>query len=237
MPHITMRREDIPEGILQVIDLVPNNSTKNNILDPAEGQSKYVKQPSNQDVGTVNPAAATLLTSGTFTGLAGYLLDNIEDQVGGTPSLTAAFANAAAALVIARVRAGGTVTAANVAADLVTAGAAAGTSLTAGNSTGVLAEVLQILGGRSYVLPEGVEIQDAGGSFSVTRKGAFNTDEAFVPTLVTSALNVSVGGGKLFGYLRADFLYDGPLTATVGPAGGLGAAVVVHNDDGTLFTV
>lgn len=229
MPHLAMRRADIPEGVLQVIDLVPNNSTKNNILEPAEGQSRYVKQPSNGAVGTVNPAGSQLLTSNTFTGLAAYLLDNIEDQGAGTPSLTAAQANEAADNIITNlVRAGVKAEAADIDAEIQAApGVNGGTTLTAGNSTGVLGEVLEILAGRSYVVPEGVEVQDAGGAFSTARKGGFDTTEPFVPLLATGALNISVGGGKLNGYLRADFDYQG--TA--------GAAVVLYNDDGTLFTV
>jgi hypothetical protein len=230
-----MQRADIPEGVLQVIDLVPNNSTKNNILEPAEGQSGYVRQPSNEACGTTNPAASQEITSNTFTGLSVYLLDNIEDS--GGAAITAVQANDAATAIIALVRAGSVVDETAVDAELITAGATAGTGLTAGASTGTIQDVLLILSGRSYVVPEGAEMQDAGGSFSAVRKGAFDTTEPFVPLLATGALNVSVGGGKLFGYLRTDFLYEGPLTASVGPADGLGAAVVVYNDDGTLFTV
>lgn len=228
MPHIGMQREDIPNGVLQVIDLVPNNSTKNNILEPAEGQSRYVKQPQNDTVGTVNPAGSQLLTAGAYSGLAAYLLDNVEDQAAGA-SLTAAQANEAADNIITNLlRAGADAEAADVNAEIqAAAGVNGGTTLTAGDSTGDLTEVLQILAGRTYSVPSGAEIQDAGGDFQAARAGAFDADEAFVPLLATGELAVSVAGGYLSGFLSADFEYGG--TA--------GAAVVVYNDDGSLYTV
>lgn len=228
MPHIGMRRADIPNGVLQVIDLVPNNSTKNNILEPAEGQSRYVRQPQNDAVGLVNPAGSQQLTSAAFAGLAAYLLDNVEDQSAGA-ALTAAQADEAADNIITNLlQAGAAAEAADVNAEIqAAAGVDGSTTLTAGDSTGDLTEVLQILAGRTYLVPAGAEIQDAGGDFSDTRKGGFDADEGFVPLLATGELNVSVAGGYLNGFLSADFEYDGTQ----------GAAVVVYNDDGTLFTV
>ena len=146
MPHIGMRRADIPNGVLQVIDLVPNNSTKNNILEPAPGQSRYVKQPQSDAVGLVNPAGSQQLTSAPFAGLSAYLLDNVEDQAAGA-ALTAAQADEAASNIIDNLLRGGLAAeAADVNAEIqAAAGVDAGTTLTAGDSTGDLADLWDVV--------------------------------------------------------------------------------------------
>lgn len=228
MPHIAMVRADIPEGVLQITDLKPNNSRKNNILEPSEGQTKYVKQPSNTDVATRNPTGSQFVTVGATTGLAAYLIDNVEDQAAGA-ALTAAQANEAADNIITNLlRDGLAATAAAINAQIqAAAGVDAGTTLTAGDSTGVLSEVLQILAGRSYTVPDGSEVQTAAGAFQDARAGAFESDEPFVGTLSTGALNVSLGGGQLAGFSASTFEYGG--TA--------GQAVIVYADDGSILTV
>lgn len=228
MPHIAMVRADIPEGVLQITDLKPNNSRKNNILEPSEGQTKYVKQPSNGAVSTTNPTGSQFVTVGQSVGLAAYLIDNVEDQAAGA-ALTAAQANEAADLIITNVlQAGAAATAANINSEIQSAtGVNGSTTLTAGDSTGVLSEVLQILAGRSYVLPGGSEVQDSGGDFQAAKSGAFDADEPFVPTISTGALNVSLGGGQLAGFTSATFEYEN--TA--------GQAVIVYDDDGSILTV
>ena len=227
MPHILKSRADIPDGVLQITDLKPNQSQKNNVLEPAPGQTGYVSGPSNQDVATLNPSGSIEQTANEFVGLSAYLIERVEDQVGGTPALTSTIANDTATLVLARVAAGGTVTAANVAADIVTSGADGATTLSAGNSYGTIADILQILSGRLYTLPQGTEVQATGGTFVVSNAGSFGTLDGFVETLDTGSLKVSFGDGQLSVFSASTFDYLG--TA--------GAAAYITNDDGTLFTV
>lgn len=228
MPHIAMVRADIPEGVLQITDLRPNNSRKNNILEPSEGQSRYVKQPSNGSLSTTNPAAAQFVTVGQSIGLAAYLIDNVEDQAAGAALTVAQAVEAADNIITNTLQAGVAATAGAVNGEIQSAaGVNGGTTLIAGDSTGSIAEVLEILAGRSYVLPGGSEVQAAGGGFQATVSGAFSSDEAFVPTLTTGALNVSLGDGQLAGFSDAAFEYEG--TA--------GAAVIVYDDDGTILAV
>jgi len=222
MPHIAMRRADIPGQSLQVTDLKPNNSQRNNVYEP-EGETRYiaaVHAPGALSI--VTGGGGELRTSGAASGLAAYFLDRVEDQTAGA-ALTAPFAQDAADLVVARVVAGTKVEAADVAADLVTAGAGAGTSLTAGTSTGTLADVLNILAGQTYTVPGGVQVETAGGAFDATISGSFTDSSRQV--IETGAFNVSNGAGQLFGFQRADFTY----LDVAGPA------VVVYADDGTLL--
>lgn len=228
MPHIAMVRADIPEGVLQITDLKPNNSRKNNILEPAAGQTKYVKQPSTGDVATRNPTGSQFVTVGVTTGLAAYLIDNVEDQAAGA-ALTAAQANEAAGLIITNLlRAGVAATEAAVNSEIQSASGVSGsTTLTAGDSTGDIADVLQILAGRPYSVPDNAEVQNAAGDFQPLQAGAFDSDEPFVGTLSTGALNVSLGSGQLAGFSASTFEYEG--TA--------GQAVIVYDDDGSILTV
>ena len=222
MPYLVMQRADIPNGILQIEDLQPNTSQKNSIYEPGLGQSGYIRQvPTSTTVATYG-GAGDLYVLGDQQGLACYLIDTVEDS--STAALTAVVANAAAAGIIARVRAGLKLEVADVNAVLIAAGATVGTTLTGGNSTATLAEVLNQLQGEVYEVPNGAQIQ-AGGLFIALRVGSFAPDIAVRTYYVTGALRISNGEGKIAGYKRADFTYEG----VAGPA------VVVYADDGTLF--
>lgn len=131
MPFIAMRRTDIPNGVLQVLDLVPNTSLRNSIYDPA-GQTKYVNRLVND---TLGPLAANRTTA-TYEGLAAYLIDHVEDNVANV-AITVAVANASANAIVALVNAGSAVTLAAVNTALTANGVAnagAGTQLNANGS-------------------------------------------------------------------------------------------------------
>lgn len=223
MPFILMRRTDIPNGVLQVDDLKPNDSQRNYTLDPP-GQSGYVQNvPTEVPVATAG--AGPIVTVGDSCGLGAYFIDRVEDQAIGTPALTATIANDAATAVIGRVNGGLPVTAADVAVALVAAGAAGATTLTAGSSTGVLSEVLEALAGLKYLLPSGAQVEDGANAFDPTISGAFEALPGIKTILATGAFNVSNGAGDLFNYKRPDFDYNN----TVGPA------ILVLDDDGTVL--
>jgi hypothetical protein len=222
MPYLVMQRADIPNGVLQVEDLRPNTSQKNSIYEPGLGQSGYVRQVPTPSTVATTAAAPDIFIVGMQTGLAAYLIDTVEDA--STAALTAAVANAAAAGIIARVRSGLKLEETDVDAELITAGATGGTTLTGLNSTATLAEVLEQLQGAVYEVPDGAQIQ-AAGAFVPLRVGSFAPDITVRTYYVTGALRISNGEGKLAGYKRADFEYEGVQ----------GPAVVVYADDGTLF--
>jgi hypothetical protein len=222
MPYIIMRRADIPNGVLQIDDLWPNDSQRNYIYDPP-GQSGYVRQvPENQTVATTG--AGPILTVRDYCGLAAYLIDNTEDQAAGQ-ALTAAIVNTASAEIIGRTRGGQSVTLADIGAALVTAGAGLGTNINVGTSTGSLADVLAILAGAKYMLPGGSTIENGANVFVPGPHGSFETPPHTRLVLQTGAFNVSNGAGDLFNCKRPDFIWN-----TV-----LGPAVTVLADDGTVL--
>lgn len=225
MPYILMRRTDIPNGVLQVDDLKPNDSQRNYTLDPP-GQSGYVRNiPVNNTVATAQPGGGgtPIVTVRDYCGLAAYLIDNVEDS--GGAAITAAEANTASAAIIARVQAGLAVTLADVDAALVAAGATAGTGLEAGASTGSLAELLGLLMGAKYDLPGGSVVDTTGAAFNPVRQGAFASAPTVKTILATGAFNISNGAGDLFNYKQATFTYNN--TA--------GAALLVLADDGSVL--
>jgi len=222
VPFICMIRTDIPNGILQVLDLRPNTSQRNLIYEPP-GQSKYVNRLVSDTVAT--SGAGPIITVGRTEGLAAYMIDRVEDQDNAGIALTAARANAIATSLIATMDGGGAVTAAVVNAAIQAATGGGASTLDGGNSTGVLADVLQILAGGEYVVPAGTEVETAGNLFVATISGAF-TDGQYRATYDSGSLNISIGEGHLSELIAATFEYDGTV----------GAAVLVLDDDGTVMT-
>lgn len=217
MPYIAMIRDDIPDGVLQVLDLFPNTSLRNQVVDPP-GQTKYVRRLQNDSV-----SVSSSVTTAEFKGLAAYLIDAVADG-GDGGALTAAEANAMAAGIIANVLdAGVAATLANINVEL--AAVVAGTALTAGGSVGTLADVLKILAGGEYVVPAGTAADSGAGLFKGALAGAFTSGQ-YRGTYDSFALNISVAEGSLSHYASASFEYGGTP----------GAAVVVYDDTGALLT-
>lgn len=221
MPFILMRRTDIPNGVLQVDDLKPNDSQRNYTLDPP-GQSGYVQNVPNE-VPVVTTGAGPIVTVGDACGIAAYLIDNTEDSSG--TAITQDTANDTAIALDGRVQGGLPLTVADVNIELVIAGATGGTDFTAAPSTGTLAELLALLSGLKYLLPSGSEVEDGGNTFNTVRQGSFETLPGVKTILATGAFNVSNGAGDLFNYKRADFEYN-----TV-----FGPAILVLADNGAIL--
>lgn len=97
MPYIVMKRDDIPNATLQVLDLAPNTSQRNLVYDPP-GQTKYVNAVENDPVVTEGTLGATILYSyRTSRGLAAWLMSSVNDGTGvaATETLSIAAGNAA----------------------------------------------------------------------------------------------------------------------------------------------
>lgn len=221
MPYIIMRRTDVPNGVLQVVDLKPNTSQRSFIYDPGDGQSGYIRNiPASDTVATVAPVAA-ILTVRDYCGLAAYLIDNVEDS--GGAAITAAVANATAAALVGVAQAGTDLTLAIVDAALVTAGATAGTGLETGNSTGLFTELMSLLQGSKYLLPGGSVVDTDGSTFNPVRQGSFTElTRTYYPT---GAFNISNGEGNIADYKASDFEYNGAF----------GPAISVYDDTGTAI--
>lgn len=217
MPYIAMRRTDIPNGVLQVLDLVPNTSLRNQIYDPI-GQTKYINRFSTDTVAALSANA----TVAEYSGLAAYLLDHVTDGVTAV-TITVGVANATAAAIEALLDAGSAVTVAAVDNALVANGVAnagAGTGLATAPSDGAIADILQILAGGQYVLPAGSVV---GNLAAPAALGSF-TSGVYLPTYDTGAFQISLGSGQLSVFTSSAFDYLGTT----------GAALAVYNDDGTL---
>lgn len=82
MPYICLARNDIPDGTLQVLDLWPNTSLRNQSIDPP-GQTRYVNRTQRSacavdaNTGLVSGGAGNRALNG-LTGLEAYLLDRVE---------------------------------------------------------------------------------------------------------------------------------------------------------------
>lgn len=220
MPYICQTRSDIPEGVLQVLDLRPNTSQRNYIYDPP-GQTKYVRRPQNDTV--VTSGSGPIVTVAEYKGVAAWLIDTIEDTPNGD-ALTAAQANAIAAALISRMESGLKMEVADV--NAVVAATVAGSGIGVGNSVGTLAQLLAILAGAEYTLPAGSVVDSNGSTFVASAAGSLDLADTYRVTYETGALRISRGEGHLAGFADAAFEYGGVA----------GAAVVVYLDDGTLLT-
>lgn len=107
-------------------------------------------------------------------------------------------------------------------------------ALTTGTITAAqLSDILDILAGREYFVPDGTQIDSDGTTFLVDPPvGSANGPRFITGTLRdifdTSGLTLSVNTGHLSHLLDSGYTVDG-----VG--GAQGEAVAVYNDDGTLF--
>jgi hypothetical protein len=214
MPYLCKIRTDIPDAILQVLDLQPNESQRNLIYEP-RGQNKYLDRVTNDTV-----AVVANVTVARFEGVAAWLIDTIEDT-GDGGALTPAEANTIALALIANMDAGAASTVAAVNAIIQATVAASGIGL--GVSVGTLAELLKILAGGEYVVPAGTAANPAAAQYKGVAAGAFTSGQ-FLQTRQSGALEISLGDGHLAQLTAATYSY----------AGVTGAAVVVYDDDGTI---
>lgn len=150
-------------------------------------------------------------------------------------ALTAADANDIAAAILDNLLLFGDLTGPTVDMDLTAVnGEFAGVVATAAITADQLSELLDILAGRVYYLPRGVQIDADDTTFEVLPAVGTATGPRFVAGTLrdifeTDSLTISVASGELAGFLSSGFVYRG----TAGNPNG--EAVVVLNDDGTLF--
>jgi hypothetical protein len=216
-------RTDIPNGVLQVLDLWPYTSQRS-IYDPP-GQTKYVNRGefTGAGLGSARPttiAASAHATTYACYGAAAYFVDNIEDVSGGASLFfTAAQANVAANLLAVAVNAGAALD--STAIDVFLAAASAGSGLAVNTSTGSVADVLQICAGGSYLLAAGSAENAVVASMN---NGGFVTG-TYRTTADGMALASSFSSGNLASLVAATFDYSGTT----------GQAIVVYADDGTVY--
>lgn len=224
MPQVflIMRRTDIPDGVLQVVDLWPNTSSKNYIYPPGLGQTGYIHNIPDPAIVANVAIGPPVTATADLTGLAAYLIGNIDTTAAPvSPVFTGAEADTAAASIVAIAQAGTVLTLAAV--DAALAAVVAGTSLTGGGSTGVLDELLSVLAGGGYLIASGTAISDGAGDFA-GRVGAFATG-VYKQLYDVGQFKVSNLNGNVSLLKDAGFDYDGVT----------GAAVTVYADDGNFY--
>lgn len=225
--YICVIRSDIPRGYLQVLDLKPNESQRNLVYDPP-GQTRYLNYVENETVATVVIAGGHIALRDETSGLAAYLLDNVEaGGLGGGPpypGFTAVQAIAAATAIIARMVAGNTMAIGDV--NTLLSVVVANTELTnagGSTSTGILEELLSLLAGSKYTVPALSIITTSGTTFNTARSGSFPTG-TYRDCYITGMFTLSYHDGELAGLLDATFEYQD--TA--------GAAITIYDNVGAL---
>ena len=229
MPYILMKRNDIPNSTLQVLDLEPNTSQRNYVLD-GPGQTLYVNAVTVRPVVTTQPGGGgtPILTHRASEGLAAWFITNIDNGAGAALTGQQALDNANAVLALY-----GFGDLASAAGALTVA--AINGALVAGTITAMQhMEVMDILAGRRYELPAGVQVDSDGATFDVQPAVGADGGPGFAANTLrdlfaNDGLPLSFVEGELAGFRANGFVYN-----NVGGANG--EAVAVYNDDGTLYT-
>ncbi len=225
---VTLKRTDIPNGVLQIRDLNPNPSQYNPVIDPIPQGPFYLSNPSNSSVATLTASADQRTITKAVSGLGAYLISTVAgDTVGGDITcITAVNANNIATAIITRMQSGLALALANINA-LINAEVAGSGLVGTKTSTGRVADILSILTGAVFSLPAGHQVQSTGGVFTPIATNSINsyfTGEKN-QRLTTSDLVVSINKGAISEMLSSSFTYLGTT----------GAMVVVYKDDGTLY--
>jgi hypothetical protein len=179
--YIVLARNDLDDNLLQVLDLSPNKSQRNSVYAGA-GQTHY---QTHFLLDAVNAAVATqaglaggasLDSDGDTYGLSAYLIDNVEDTLG-TQALTAVEAGQISALIEQDASNGVALTLAAINIHINTPAGVGGSDLDGilGASTGSVEEVLRILAGERWKLPDNSQVQVVGGTFDAAVRGFFTT--------------------------------------------------------------
>ena len=218
--YICRIRTDLGSGAFQVLDLLPNASQRNLIYEPNPQTGYLPALAENETLAALDGTD----TVGDTKGLAAYLIANTIDNVTNV-TITVDVANSSAAAIIALKDAGSAVTSTTIDSALTSNGnddAGAGTSLTSAASSGSVADVLKILGGGKFTLPDGSTV---GGEAAGTGLGSFN-DNVYQEFFNTGSLKISCGEGTLSVFAGSNFYYNETT----------GAALVVYDESGNVLT-
>lgn len=232
MPYICLKRSDVPSGSLQVQDLWPSKIGYRPGLDPTPQGPRHISQPFTETC-VLLASSSTRTFARAYSGLAAYILANVQKAGDGGAALTPAEANTIAAAIIAAMRAGSDLTLSAINTLLVATGGA-GTELTSAGgsiSTGTVRDILRILSGATYTVPGGTVVQTSGGVFnpqsSASSWNSSNFDfDRYQDILSTdNSLYLSAARGQLATFSSSSYRYKG-IT---------GAAVVVYSDTGSVI--
>jgi hypothetical protein len=192
--YIVLRRSDLPDNFLEVLDLKPNTSQRRFPYE-TYGQTLYLSHflIDGVNVPPVTVGVGPIYIDGDSYGLSSYCIDRIEYTTAAGRALTGGAAGEAAAVAAAfeTLAANGAVLDAAALNAAVVGVLGAGNDLTgiAGTSIGTVEEVLQILSGERYKMPDATMVEDAGNLFVNTAGGFFTTG-------IGRRVDVPGGGGR-----------------------------------------
>jgi hypothetical protein len=188
---IVLRRSDLPDNFLEVLDLQPNTSQRRFPYE-TYGQTLYLSHflfdGVNNQVTTVG-LGPIAIAADTY-GLSGYIVDRIENSgAAGTPSIAAVDAWTISILIEADAAAGNPLTAAVIDAHINTPAAVLASGLGVGNSSGSVEDILRILSGERYKIEAGAVVEDGANAYVPGAKGFFTTG-------IGRRADVPGGGGR-----------------------------------------
>ena len=158
---ICIRDASIKNGSLMVKDLFPNRSLANPSIDPAPQGPRYLRVVETPTL----PVLDGTVIAQTVSGLSAYLLVTLDLQAGGA-NITPAQAEEIALDLITEMRAGNSLTLAEINDVIQDANNPNlnATGLGLGDSTATVNNILQILGGATFTLGAGHDLEDANNA-------------------------------------------------------------------------
>ena len=206
-PVICMRDASIPNNVFQIVDLFPNRSQANPVVDPVAQGPRYFRQPEN-----AIPVVSGLTIAKEVSGLTAYFLVNQDNN---NDILSVADAASIADLYISRMRNGLALDVASM-NDIIQAGGGglaqaqgggggggggplnlANVEIEGNNASTTTADILSILSGASYTVPAG-HVFDANPDLTLPTESFFDTtvfkaidenDSSFYLSLARGALS------------------------------------------------
>jgi hypothetical protein len=242
-PTVTFTFRDTPTLPTEVLIGPTNSATAGNfnviLNNPALGLTPYVTSTVAAEIVTITAVEpGTASNAITLADTSANITPSGATLAGGADAaaLTAVQANTIAADILSDIVRFGDLALPALAADLVAINVViSGVVATASITAGQLPDLLDVLAGRIYQVPKDVQVETALGVFDVVPNVGAPDGPGFVDGTLrdifqTGALNLSVAGGELAGFLDSKFVYAGVAGSPNGEA------VVVYNDDGTIFT-
>jgi hypothetical protein len=232
MPFICLTNANIPDGVVQILDLAPNESQKNNSLD-GPGQTRYVNRVENDAVALVG--GRLRLASGVpedIKGLAAYIADTVDP--GGDQQATG---TAQAAVVVA----GDTLAINGVVFTAVEDFATGSVEVLAGAVAGDTVTIAgvafsAVAGGANPALQQFDDVANAGSEILCAASLRTAINDAASQVLLTAALDALVAaptGGTLTAAAGATAV----VTLVPSVAGIWGAATLAESTAGVNFTL
>ena len=196
-PVICIRDASIKNGQLLVKDMWPNRSQANPVIDPAPQGPRYLRVVETPTL----PTLTGTVIAKTVSGLAAYCLVTFDQGAAGA-NITPAESVLIAEAIISEMRTGGDLETADINGLIAPLQGLAGTGIGLGASTATVNNILQILGGATFTVPAGYDLEDAqnAAQFLSEADQASSFSEFFNPVLFEdSSFWISLAQGDLLG--------------------------------------